>query len=103
MAFLVFPPVLCTVGLHQILVRVEEDAPVVIDAGHPDGQHGGLQPGAQVHIHRLFLCFHPAEESDVIPPSDANLSISKLNIVKFNVTLYKRESDLKIGGIILVG
>ena len=98
-----FPPVLCTVGLHQILVRVEEDAPVVIDAGHPDGQHRRLQPGPKVHIHRLFLCFHPAEESNVIPPSDANLSISKLNIVKFNVTLYKREGDLKIGGIVLIG
>ena len=100
---LVLPPVLCTVGLHQILVWVEEDAPVVIDAGHPDGQHGGLQAGPEVHIHRLFLCFHPAEESDVIPPSDANLSISKLKIVEFNVTLYKWEGDLKIGGIVLIG
>ena len=75
---LVSPPVLCTVGLHQVLVWIEEDSPVVIDAGHPDGQHRRLQAGAQVHIHRLFLRFHPAEESNVIPPSDANLSISKL-------------------------
>ena len=75
---LVSPPVLCTVGLHQVLVWIEEDPPVVIDAGHPDGQHRRLQAGAQVPIHRLFLRFHPAEESNVIPPSDANLSISEL-------------------------
>ena len=71
-------PVLCTVGFHEIFVRVEENSPVLIDTSHPDGQHWSLQSRAKVHLLGFLLGVFPDEETDVVTTCDANLSISKL-------------------------
>ena len=38
-------PVLRGVGLHQVQLGVEEDAPPRVNAGHPDREVRGLEPG----------------------------------------------------------
>ena len=78
-AFQLTLPVLCAVGLHEILVGVEEDSPVLIDASHPDGQHWSLQSGAEVHLLGFILRLFPDEKTDVITTGDADLPVSKLH------------------------
>ena len=41
-------PVLHIVGLHEVNVRAEEHAPVVLGTHNPHRQTGGLQPGANL-------------------------------------------------------
>ena len=71
-------PVLRTVGFHQIFVWVEENSPVLIDASHPDGKHGSLQPRAEVHLLGFLLGVFPDEKPDVVTTCHANLPVSKL-------------------------
>ena len=73
-------PVLRTVGLHEIFVRVEENPPVLIDASHPDGQHWRLQSRAEVHLQGFLLSLFPDEKPDVVTTCHANLSVSKLKV-----------------------
>jgi hypothetical protein len=40
--------VFCLVALDEGLAGVEEDAPLALAAGHPDGEHGGFEAGAQL-------------------------------------------------------
>ena len=75
-----FIPVLCTVGFHQIFVWVEENSPVLIDASHPDGKHGSLQPRAEVHLLGFLLGVFPDEKPDVVPTHHANLAVAKLKV-----------------------
>ena len=72
-------PVLCTVGFHEIFVRVEENSPVLIDTSHPDGQHWSLQSRAKVHLLGFLLGVFPDEKTNVVTACDANLPISKLD------------------------
>ena len=64
-------PILCMVRPHELLVGVEEDSQRPIAPGHPDGQDGSLEPGAQVEVHRLDLVLLPDQETDVIPTLDS--------------------------------
>ena len=73
-------PVLRAVGLHQVLVGVEEHPPVVIDACHPDGQHWRLEAGAQVIVHGLLLRVHPEQEPDVVAPRDPDLALAVIEV-----------------------
>ena len=73
-------PILCTVRFHEVLVRVEEDAPLVIDTGHPDRQDRGLQSGPQTDTLRPLVRLEPDQEPDVIPVDDPELPIPELSI-----------------------
>ena len=72
--------ILRAVGLHQVLVGVEEHPPVVIDAGHPDGQHWSFESGAQVKVHSLLLSIHPEQESNVVATSDPDLALAVVKV-----------------------
>ena len=72
-------PVLCSVALHLVLVGAEEDAPVVLDTGQPQRQHGGAVAAAKVHRPRLGLVTVPVQEPELIPPNDAELAVAKLH------------------------
>ena len=78
--FILLQPVLRRVGFHEVLVRVEEDAPLVIDTGHPDRQDRGLQSGPETDTLRPLVRLEPDQEPDVIPVDDPELPIPKLNI-----------------------
>ena len=78
-AFQLSLPVLCTVRLHEILVGVEEDSPVLIDAGHPDGQHRSLQSGAEIDLLCPLLRVFPHEKPDIVTTRHSHLPIFKLN------------------------
>ena len=73
-------PVLCTVRFHEVLVRVEEDPPVLVDAGHPDGQDGSLQSGPEVGLQGLFLRLSPDEEPDVVTTGHPDLPVLELEV-----------------------
>ena len=71
-------PVLCRVGLHQVLVWVEEDAPILIDTGHPDGENRSLEAGAEVEAKGFLFVGFPVKKSNVISASYPNLAFSIL-------------------------
>ena len=71
-------PILGGVVLHEVPVGVEEDAPVVVDAGHPDRQDGCLHPGAEAELVRQIFVGLPDEQSDLVPARDPNLPVSIL-------------------------
>ena len=71
-------PVFSAVGLHKISVWVEENPPVVVDTGHPDGQNWGLVPRAEVDIGPLRLIRVPIQESKLISACDSNFPLPKL-------------------------
>ena len=62
-------------GLHQIQSGVEEDAPLVIDRGHPDGQMWGLVSGPQLMSGGFVRSFIPDQEANVVPLKETNFFI----------------------------
>ena len=71
-------PIFGAVVLHEVTVGVEEDPPVVVDAGDPDGQDGSLHPRPETElIRQIFVCL-PDQQSDLVSPCDPDLSVSIL-------------------------
>ena len=71
-------PVLSAVRLHEVLVRVEQDAPVTVNTNHPDGQNWSLISGAEIDSCHLLLVGVPVQEAELISTDDSNYSVPEL-------------------------
>ena len=70
-------PVLSAIAFHQVSVWIEEDAPVVVDTGDPDGRARCLQPRPKSQVLRLLLVVVPHKEADVVALQNPGGQLSK--------------------------
>ena len=75
--FLSMIPVLSAIAFHQVSVWIEEDAPVVVDTGDPDGRARCLQARPKSQLLRLLLVVVPHQEADVVALQNPGGQLSK--------------------------
>ena len=88
-------PVLGAVVLHEVAVGVEEDAPVVVDAGDPDWQDGGLHPRPETKLVCQIFIGLPDEQSHLVAASDSNFSFSILQKIWHHSTGKTTSANLR--------